>query len=148
MSLIDQLQEDLKTAMKARDSVRVSVIRMLRAEIKNAEIASGEELEEGEVLDVLSRYARRRKESAEEYRGGGREDLHDSEMAEYEIVQGYLPQALGDEELAAIVDEVIAEQGATEMKHMGQVMKEVLARAAGRAEGGAVSSMVKRRLSS
>lgn len=142
----ERLLEDLKAAMKAGDRQRVSVLRMLRSELKNAEIARGEPLGEPEVLDVLSRYARKRKESAAEYERGNRPDLVAKEMAEHDIVQGYLPAALSEAELAELVDAVIAEQGATGMKQMGPVMKEVLARAAGRAEGGAVSALVKARL--
>lgn len=143
----ERLLEDLKTAMKAGDRQRVSVLRMLRSELKNAEIARGDALGDAEVLDILSRYARKRKESAAEYERGGRQDLVDKEMAEHDIVQGYLPAALSEAELGELVDAVIAEQGATGMKQMGPVMKEVLARAAGRAEGGAVSALVKARLS-
>lgn len=143
----ERLLEDLKTAMKAGDRQRVSVLRMLRSELKNAEIARGDALGDAEVLDILSRYARKRKESAAEYERGGRQDLVDKEMAEHDIVQGYLPTALSEAELGELVDAVIAEQGATGMKQMGPVMKEVLARAAGRAEGGAVSALVKARLS-
>jgi len=147
MDLQNQLMEDLKASMKAGDKIRTSVIRMLRTDLKNAQIAKGEDLDEGEVLDLLSRYARKRKEAAEEYRKGDREDLAAKEEAEMAVVQGYLPAALGEEELAALVDEVVDSLGVSGMKHMGAVMKEVLARAAGRAEGGAVSTLVKARLS-
>ncbi len=147
MTLQESLTADLKTAMKQGEKLRVSVLRMLRSEQKNAEIAKGEDLTEPELLELLSRYARKRKESASEYEKGGRQDLVDKELAEFEIVQAYLPRALGEEELAVLVSEVIEAQGASGMKHMGAVMKEVLARAAGRAEGAAVSALVKARLS-
>lgn len=146
MTLLERLDEDLKQALKQGEKARLSVLRMLRSELKNARIAKGEELEEAEVLEVLSRYARKRKESAEEYEKGGREDLVAKELAEHKIVQAYLPQALTEEELAALVDEVITEQGADSMKQMGPVMKEVLQRSAGRAEGKVVSALVKAKL--
>ncbi|MBN2171421.1 MAG: GatB/YqeY domain-containing protein [Candidatus Krumholzibacteriota bacterium] len=142
----ERLLEDLKTALKAGDRQRVSVLRMLRSELKNAEIARGEALGDAEVLDVLSRYARKRKESAAEYERGARPDLVAKEMAEHDIVQAYLPAALSEAELGELVDAVIGELGATGLKQMGPVMKEVLARAAGRAEGGTVSALVKARL--
>lgn len=146
MTLLERLDEDLKQALKQGEKARLSVLRMLRSELKYARIAKGEELAEAEVLEVLSRYARKRKESAEEYEKGGREDLVAKELAEREIVQTYLPRALSEEEIGALVDEVVAELGADSMKQMGPVMKEVLQRSAGRAEGKIVSALVKSKL--
>jgi len=147
MDLQTRLMEDMKTAMKSGDKARTSVIRMLRTDLKNAQIAKGRALDESEALDLLSRYARKRVEAAEEYRAGGREDLVAKELSEAEIVKEYLPAALSEEDLAALVDAVIGELGAEGLKMMGRVMKEVLARASGRAEGSAVSALVKARLS-
>ncbi len=148
MDLQTRLMEDQKLAMKEGDKVRVSVIRMLRTDLKNAAISKGDDLEESEVLDILSRYARKRAEAAKEYQDGGRDELAEKELAEAEIVKAYLPTALGEEEVRAIVDEVVDGMGGvTGMKHMGAVMKEVMARTAGRAEGGTVSALVKARLS-
>lgn len=146
MDLETRLMDDQKSAMKSGDKLRTSVIRMLRTDLKNASITKGEVLEESEVLEILSRYARKRVEAAQEYRDGNRDELADKELAEAEIVKTYLPTALGEDELSALVDEVVAEMDVSGMKHMGAVMKEVLARAAGRAEGGAVSGLVKARL--
>ncbi len=146
MDLETRLMEDQKSAMKSGDKIRTSVIRMLRADLKNAFIAKREKLEEAEVLEIISRYARKRAEAAQEYRDGGRDELADKELAEAEIVKSYLPEALGEAELSAMVDEVVAAMDVSGMKHMGAVMKEVLSRAAGRAEGGAVSALVKTRL--
>jgi hypothetical protein len=146
MSLAQRLNEDQNKALKGGDKQRLSVVRMLRSELKNAQIAKCGELTEAETLEVLSRYARKRKESAVEYEKGGRQDLVDKELAELAIVQTYLPQALSEAELDALVQTVIRELGANSLKQMGAVMKEVLQRAAGRAEGGAVSALVKAKL--
>lgn len=148
MSLQERLDEDLKSALKAGEKARVSVIRMLRGELTNARIDKGHTLDDQEALDVLARYARKRRDAAAEYAKGGRQDLVDKELAEAAITQGYLPTALSDEALAALVTTVVAELGATGIKDMGRVMKEVLQRAAGRADGAAVSALVKSRLSS
>jgi len=146
MDLEARLMDDLKSAMKQGDRIRTSVIRMLRADLKNARIDKGEDLAEAEILDILSRYARKRLEAAKEYEEGGRPDLAEKERAESEIVKAYLPEALGEEELSALVDEIVRDMGVSGMKHMGAVMKEVLGRAAGRAEGAKVSALVKARL--
>jgi uncharacterized protein len=148
MSLQARLDEDLKTALKAGEKARVSVIRMLRGELTNARIEHGHPLSEQEVMDVLARYARKRRDAAAEYAKGGRQDLVDKELAEAEITQAYLPSALAADALAALVEAVVGELGATSIKDMGRVMKEVLQRAAGRADGAAVSALVKSRLSS
>lgn len=147
MSLQERLDDDLKTAMKQREKARVGVLRMLKSELKNARIDRGRELEEAEVLDVLTRYARKRKDSAAEYAKGGREDLVSKELAEHELVKAYLPSALEGDELAELVTATIAELGAGSMKDMGRVMKQVLEHAAGRADGAAVSALVKSKLS-
>lgn len=147
MGLQQQLDEDLKVAMKQGEKARVSLLRMLKSELKYATIERGRELEEAEVLDLLSRYARKRKESAAEYEKGGRGDLVTKELAECEMVQVYLPKALNGEELASLVGTVVEELDAGGMKDMGRVMKTVLERAAGRADGAAVSALVKTRLS-
>lgn len=148
MSLQQRLDEDLKAALKGGDKQRTSVIRMLRGELTNARIELGHAPSDAEALEVLSRYARKRRDAAAEYAKGGRQDLVDKEMAEAEITQGYLPSALGAEALGELVGAVIADLGASGMKDMGRVMKEVLQRAAGRADGAAVSALVKTRLSS
>jgi uncharacterized protein YqeY len=147
MSLQQQLDDDLKTAMKAGDKPRVSVLRMLRAELTNARIERGHTLDDAEILELLTRYARKRRDAAVEYERGGRQDLVDKELGEAEIVQSYLPRALGDDELKTLVESVIQELGAGGLKDMGRVMKETLQRAAGRADGAAVSALVKTRLS-
>ncbi|MBM4117270.1 GatB/YqeY domain-containing protein [bacterium] len=148
MSLQERLDADLKTALKSGDKQRVSVIRMLRGELTNERIELGRAPDAREELEVLSRYARKRRDAAAEYAKGGRQDLVDKELAEAEITQGYLPSALAPEALGELVGAVITELGASGMKDMGRVMKEVLQRAAGRADGAAVSALVKTRLAS
>ena len=147
MSLQQQLDDDLKTAMKQGEKARVSVLRMLKSELKNARIERGEELSDEDTLDLLARYARKRKDSAAEHDQGGRQDLVDKELAEHDIVKSYLPASLTDEELGTLVETAVGELEAGSMKDMGRVMKLVLERAAGRADGAAVSALVKARLS-
>ncbi|MDP6419441.1 MAG: GatB/YqeY domain-containing protein [Candidatus Krumholzibacteria bacterium] len=148
MNLDARLMEDLKTAMKKGDRLRTGVIRMLRSDLKYAHIEKGEDLDEAEGLEILARYARKRKEAAEEYRKGDRLDLAEKELAEEAFVKEYLPEALGEEEVRNIVDGVVSELDVSGMKHMGAVMTLVMLRTAGRAEGSLVSSLVKERLSS
>jgi len=146
--LKDRIADDMRAAMKERDQVRVSTLRMLMAAVKNAEVqgAQARELSDAEVLDVVGREAKRRKEAIEAYSGAGRTDLVDKETAELGVLQGYLPEALSDEELARLVDEVIAETGASTPRQMGDVMKVLMPKVRGRADGAAVSAMVKQKL--
>ncbi|HVL89173.1 MAG TPA: GatB/YqeY domain-containing protein [Actinomycetota bacterium] len=145
--LRDRIGEDLKDAMKARDQVRVATLRMLIAAVKNAQVEKMHELDDDEVIEVATREAKRRKESIEAFRSGGRDDLVTKEEAELAVLQQYLPEQLGDDELAALVDDAIAETGATGPKEMGAVMKALMPKVRGRADGAAVSAMVKQRLS-
>ncbi len=147
MSLLERLDADLVVAMKQREKLKVSLLRMLKSEIKYAKIDKGRDLEEAEVLDLLTRYARKRKESAMEYEKGGRDDLVAKELAEHDLVQVYLPRALDEKELGELVSTVVGELEASSMKDMGRVMKTVLERAAGRADGSMVSAPVNSRLS-
>ncbi len=147
MSLLERLDTDLVAAMKQREKLKISLLRMLKSELKYAKIEKGEDLDEREVLDLLTRYARKRKESALEYEKGGRDDLVAKELAEHDLVQVYLPRALDEKELGELVSTVVGELEASSMKDMGRVMKTVLERAAGRADGAMVSALVKSRLS-
>ena len=146
--LKDRIADDMRAAMKERDQVRVSTLRMLMAAVKNAEVqgAQARELSDAEVLDVVGREAKRRKEAIEAYSGAGRTDLVDKETAELGVLQGYLPEALSDEELARLVDEAIADTGASTPRQMGDVMKVLMPKVRGRADGAAVSAMVKQKL--
>ncbi len=145
--LLKKLQEEMKTAMKSGDKERLSVIRMLISEIKKVQIDKKKELSDDEIIQVLQRYAKQRKESIKQYREAGREDLAQKEEAELKVVQEFLPKPLSEEEIEKIVDQVIAETGASSMKDMGRVMKSVMEKIKGRADGSVVSSIVKKKLS-
>jgi uncharacterized protein len=146
--LKERLRADLTAAMKARDAVRTRTLRMALTSVANEEVAgkAARELSDDEVLKVLAKEAKRRREAAEAFEGAGRADQAASERAEGEVLAGYLPAQLGDAELTAIVTEAIKETGASGMSAMGQVMKVVTPRVAGRAEGGRVAAEVRRAL--
>jgi hypothetical protein len=146
--LKDRLQQDLTTAMKARDELRTATLRMVLTAVKTEEVSGGaaRELGDDEVLKVLAREAKKRRESAEAYVSAGRQELADREVAEGAVIDAYLPAQLSDDELAALVAAAVAEAGATGPQQMGAVMKLVTPRVAGRAEGGRVAAAVKRAL--
>jgi uncharacterized protein YqeY len=146
--LKDRLRADLTTAMKARDEVRTRTLRMVLTSVTNEEVAgrSARDLSDDEVLKVLAREARRRREAADAFEAAGRSGQAAAERAEDQVLAGYLPAQLDDAEVAAIVAEVISETGASGMSAMGQVMKAVTPRVAGRAEGGRVAAEVRRAL--
>lgn len=147
--LKDRLQNDLTTSMRARDELRTATLRMVLTAIKNEEVAGGEarELTDDEVLTVLAREGKKRREAAEAFDTGGRTELAERERAEGVVLEEYLPAQLSDEDLTALVAAAIAESGATEPRQMGLVMKLVTPQVAGRAEGGRVAAAVKRALS-
>ncbi len=147
--LKDRLRSDLTTAMKARDQVRVATLRMALTAVTTAE-TSGEahhELTDDDVLGVLTRETKKRRESAEAFDGAGRTELAERERAEEQVLAEYLPQPLTDDELAALVAAAIAETGAEGPRQMGQVMKVVQPQVGSRADGKRVSTEVKRQLS-
>ena len=146
--LKDRLRGDLTAAMKSRDEVRTRTLRMVLTSISNEEVAgnAARELSDDEVLRILGREARRRREAADAFEAAGRADQAAAERAEDQVLAGYLPAQLSDAELAAIVAEVIDQTGASGMSAMGQVMKAVTPRVAGRAEGGRVAAEVRRAL--
>jgi uncharacterized protein len=148
--LKQRLRADLNDAMRARDQVRLRTLRMALTSITNEEVAgaSARELSDDEVLRVLTREARKRREAAEAFGAAGRAEQAAAERAEGEVLAGYLPAQLGDDELAALVDAAIAESGASSMAGMGSVMKLLTPRMAGRADGARVAAEVRRRLSS
>jgi len=147
MSLSEQLNEAMKAAMKARDSLRLNAIRMIRTAIKNREIDERHELDDQAVIGVLSTLVKQRKESAQVYREGGRPELAEKEEQELAIIQEFLPAQLGELELRAIIEAAVSETGATSPKDMGKVMKVVTGKTLGRADGRLVSELVKARLS-
>ena len=147
--LKERLRADLNAAMRARDQVRMRTLRMALTSITNEEVAgaAARDLTDDEVLRVLTREARKRREAAEAFSAAGRSDQAAAERAEGDVLAGYLPAQLSDDELAALVDAAIAETGASGMASMGQVMKTVTPRVAGRADGARVAAEVRRRLS-
>lgn len=146
--LKERMRADLTAAMKARDEVRTRTLRMAMTAVTNEEVAgkTARKLSDDEVLRVLGREARRRREAAEAFDAAGRTDQAAAERAEQDVLSQYLPAQLSDDELARIVAEAITETGASGMKAMGQVMKVVTPRVAGRAEGGRVAAEVRRAL--
>lgn len=146
MSLKGQITEDMKSAMKAGDKDRLKVVRLILAAIKQVEVDQRIELDDAAVLAVLDKMVKQRRDSVEQFENGNREDLAAIERAEIEVLQGYLPEQLSADELTALVDEVIAASGAEGMRDMGKVMGQIKAKAAGRADMGAVSATVKERL--
>jgi len=146
MSLKGQITEDMKTAMKAGDKDRLKVVRLMLAAIKQIEVDKRVELDDAGVLAVLTKMVKQRRDSVEQFEKGKREDLARIERAEIAVIETYLPEQLGADELAAMVDEVIQATGAESIRDMGKVMGQIKAKAAGRADMGALSAIVKERL--
>ena len=146
--LKDRLRTDLNAAMRARDQVRMRTLRMALTSIANEEVAgaSARDLSDNEIVKVLTREAKRRREAAEAFDAAGRTEQAAAERAEGDVLADYLPAQLGDDELAALVSSAIAETGATGMKSMGQVMKILTPRVAGLADGARVAAEVRRQL--
>ena len=144
--LKQRLVDDMKAAMKAGDKRRLGVIRLVNAAIKQREVDERVELDDTQVLSVLDKMVKQRRDSIAQYEGAGREDLAEQERYELGVCQEYLPAALGEDEIAALLDEAIAASGASAMKDMGKVMGILKPRIQGRADMGAVSALVKQRL--
>jgi uncharacterized protein YqeY len=147
-ALKDRLQSDLTTAMKARDELRSATLRMLLTAVKTEEVAgkTARELDDAEVVTVLTREGKKRREAAEAFDSGGRPERAERERAEGAVIGEYLPAQLGDDELRDLVAAAIAETGAAGPQAMGQVMKVVSPQTAGKAEGGRVAAEVKKQL--
>ena len=141
MTLLSQIQDDVKDAMKAGERDRVHALRLIVNELQKAAKENG-----AEELDVLQRERKRRFEAAEAYRDGGRTDLAEAEEREAELITSYMPEQLSDEELSAIVGDAVAESGASSPKEMGKVMAVVMPQVKGRADGKRVSNAVKEKL--
>jgi hypothetical protein len=148
MALKEKLREDMTNALKRKDELRLATLRMALSAITNEEVAgkSARELSDDEVLKVLAREAKKRREAAEAFDGAGRAELAERERAEGVVLEEYLPAQLSDDEIAAIVHDAIASAGAEGPQAMGQVMKVVQPQIAGRAEGGRVAGEVKKQL--
>ncbi len=149
MSVVEQIDSDLKAAMKSRDSERTQVLRSLKSALRNAAIEKGgasATLDDPEAIAVLRKQAKQREDSIQSFTDGGRDDLADKEKSELEIIQSLLPAQLSADEITKLVAEVISETGADSLAQMGAVMKELQQRAAGRADGRMLSGEVKRQL--
>ena len=148
MSLKAQIQSDMKDAMRAKEKDRLSVIRMLLAAIQTREIEErADNLADQDVLAVIEKLVKQRKDSAKQFADAGRDDREAAELAEADILQAYLPEQMSAEEVAALVDEVVAATGASGMQDMGKVMGQLKAKAQGRADMGQLSALVKAKLS-
>ena len=146
MSLKDGITTDMKNAMRSGEKDRLGLIRMLLAAVKQREVDERIALDDAQVLSVIEKMIKQRKESVTQFQQGGREDLAATELREIDWLTGYLPAQLAAEELAAIIDEAVAATGAASIKDMGKVMAQVKAKAAGRADMGAVGALIKARL--
>ena len=144
--LKQRIQEDVTAAMRARDKPRLSALRLVTAAIKQLEVDSRTELDDPDVLTVLEKMLKQRRDSLQQYTDAGRQDLADQESYEIAIIEAYMPEALPAEELVRLIDAAIAETGATSMRDMGKVMGLLKSRVQGRADLGAVSGTVKQKL--
>lgn len=147
MALRDRITEDMKNAMRAGDKDRLGTIRLILAAIKQREVDERITLDDGQVLSVLEKMVKQRREAITQFQAGGRADLVAKETAEIGVLQGYLPAQLTEAELETLISESIAAAGATSIKDMGKVMAAVKPRAQGRADMGAVSARIKQKLS-
>ncbi|MBR3281200.1 MAG: GatB/YqeY domain-containing protein [Clostridia bacterium] len=147
MSLKEKLMEDLKESMKNHDEVKKNTITMIRAAVKQIEVDKRVELEDNDIIDIISKEAKKRKDALSEFEKAGREDLIAQTNEELAIIKEYLPEELSTEELTKIIEETIAEVGAETMKDMGKVMQAVKTKTAGRADGKTINEIVKSKLS-
>jgi uncharacterized protein YqeY len=146
MKLTERLDMDLKAAMKARDEMRLGVLRMLKSDLRYKQIELGHELSDDETVAVLGTAVKKRREAIGEYDRGGRQDLSSSEKAELDIISLYLPKQLSPDELNELIDKAVTESGATTIKDIGAVMKILMPEIRGRADGKAVNASVRARL--
>ena len=147
MSISDQVTKDMIAAMKSREELKLSTLRMMKSALKNKEIDKRAPLDDKEALQVLSTMIKQRKDSIEQFTKGGRQELADKEASEITIIEAYMPKAIGEAEIVAAVRATIAEMGSPTMKEMGTVMKNTMAKLAGaRVDGKVVSEAVKKEL--
>jgi uncharacterized protein YqeY len=145
--LKEKLMEDLKDAMKNHDEIKKNTVTMIRASIKQIEVDKKVVLEDNEIIEIISKEAKKRKDALTEFEKAGREDLINQTNEELAIIKGYLPEELSGEELERIIVDTIAEVGAETMKDMGKVMQAVKSKVAGRADGKTINEIVKAKLS-
>ena len=146
MSLIARIEQELKEAMRARDDERTGTLRLTLAALRSAEKELGRPLKEDEELQVLQRERKRRTEAAEAFHGAGRGEQGAREERELAVIEEFMPEPLGEEELERIVDDAIAETGATSLRDLGRVMADVMPQVAGRADGSSVSQLAREKL--
>jgi uncharacterized protein YqeY len=146
MSLIARIEGELKDSMRARDADRTRALRLILASLRSAEKELGRPLKDDEELQVLQRERKRRAEAAEAFRSGGREDSAVAEELELAVLQEFMPEPLSESEIERIIDDVIAETGATSLRDLGRVMADVMPQVAGRADGSTVSQLVREKL--
>lgn len=146
MGLADRIQEDFKEALKNQDRERMSTLRMVKSAIQKKEKEEGKELTEEDIIQVLSKEARSRQDSIDQYEEGDRPKLAEKERREKEIIEEYLPEPLSDEELKELIDEVIDEVGATDLSDMGEIMGRIMPQVRGRVRGDVVNQKVRERL--
>ena len=145
--LKNRIQDDVKAAMKAKDKARLGTLRLITAAIKQREVDERTELDDDQVLAVLEKMIKQRRDSITQYESAGRQELADQENSEIAIIEAYMPEGLSDEEIAAMIDAAISESGAESMRDMGKVMGLVKPRMQGRADMSRVSALVKQKLS-
>ena len=146
MSLKTTITEDMKTAMKAGDKDRLKVVRLVLAAVKQVEVDTRTELDDATILGVVTKMVKQRRDSIEQFEKGNREDLAAIERGEIAVLETYLPEQMSDDEIAELVNDVIAATGAASLRDMGKVMGQIKTKAAGRADMGAVSAVIKARL--
>ena len=147
MSLQDKIQSDIADAMRTKDSLKLGVLRMMKSAVMNKKVEKMKDLDESEVLAVFNTLVKQRKDSIDQFRKGGREELAQKEEAEIKVIESYLPEAASDEDIRRAIEEAIQETSAASMKDMGKVMKATQARLAGKTVDSArVSQMVKEKL--
>lgn len=146
MSLIAEIEAEIKDAIRGREQLRADTLRLTLASLRSAEKELGRPLKEDEELQVLQRERKRRAEAAEAFRSAGRDEQAATEEEELEIIEEFMPEPLGEDELEQIVDDAIAETGATSLRDLGRVMADVMPQVAGRADGSAVSQLVREKL--
>ncbi|MDG0812140.1 GatB/YqeY domain-containing protein [Cohnella rhizosphaerae] len=146
MNLADRLNEDMKQAMRAQDKFRLTTIRMVRAAVKNQEIELRRPLEDNEVIEILSREVKQRKDSLQEFGKAGRDDLATAVASEIDIISAYLPTQLGEEEIKTLVTQTIQETGASSKADMGKLMGALMPKVKGRADGKLVNQIVQQLL--
>ncbi len=146
MALIDDIKNDLKDAMLSKEKLKVSTLRLLISSIKYRQIEKSEELDDNEIIAVLSTEVKKRRESAEEYSKAERKELAEKEEAEIKVIEKYLPEQMTDEEITKLIDQAIADTGAESKKDMGKVMQQLMPKTKGRADGRKVSQIVTEKL--